>query len=258
SHRDRLFTASADAGKLLASGRFTRLVTHPRKFVVNGLTDTLMPVDFWRYHEESRLFPDPDKPSGPMRDGSGNLTGIVVKVTDRMGDGTEDLRRHVEHGDTTTRERLGIPAGACDLETRAAEVACAWVLSFLLVAVDRSVEVLSAGRHPVSLVEGRFAGRDYLARVCQGLHPSQFEPAAGGGDWRQRLTGWPADAQMRDGRRPGEVLVSVARPSEQLTLRWDNAEEDDADTRRLSSALASGLYWDIGHWHLLRLVPGDA
>jgi hypothetical protein len=253
----RQFVAGPAVRQALTAGRFTREVTHRRKFVVNGLMDTLLPVDFWRHHEDGRLYPDPDRPAGPMRDAADNPTAVMAKVADRLVDGADDVRHWLGHADAAAKERVGVPAGACELGPETAQVRGAWVLSFLLVASDGLVDVMSASRCPARLVEGRFATRDYLARVCQGISPAQLEPDVAGDAWRKRLTSWPADTDVRPGRRPGEALVGVRRPAEQLTPPWADAEEGDAEARRLSGALVSGLYWDVGGWHVLRLVPAD-
>ena len=45
------FVAGPSAAERLKSGFLGREVRHPRVFVVNGLTNTLLPIGFWDAHE---------------------------------------------------------------------------------------------------------------------------------------------------------------------------------------------------------------
>jgi len=74
------FAANDEVRRLLADGQFSRVVTHRRAFLVNGLTDRLLPINFWKLHEDWRLYPNPGSPGGRFRKASGQPTEISVKT----------------------------------------------------------------------------------------------------------------------------------------------------------------------------------
>jgi hypothetical protein len=257
TRQDRAFRAGPEAQQLLQGGAFARIVAHRRKFLVNGLTDELLPIDFWRTHEGCALSLDPDRPGGPVCDEAGNPTGVLVKVADRGVDGAAALHRWLASAAGVDRERLGVPPGAFEFTPEPLSRQAAWVLAFLLVAADGARDIVSAGRGSVRLVDERTSSAEYLGLVCRNLEPESLQPRVDFERLQERLSGWPAGTRLRQAGRPGEVLVSVPTPEKTLPPPWLLGEEDAAENRRATAALVGGLYWEVGLWAVLRLAPGD-
>ena len=130
------FRASSEANRTLTNKEFAKTVLQPRKFIVNGLGDDLLPIDFWRHHEEWRLYPNPEHPAGAFCDAAGQASEITVKIRDRMGCGRENLLQLINAKDSIARDRAGIPRGAFGMIDEPESIEVAWVTSFLLVADD--------------------------------------------------------------------------------------------------------------------------
>jgi len=257
TYREGFFAAGPEAQAQLNRGLFTRQVTHQHKFLVNGLTDRLLPVNFWGAHENWRLYPNPANPEGQFRTASGQATEILIKISDRAATGREDLQRLIDEGDPDTRQRFGIPAGACERPGEPDASRPAWVLGFLLLRADDTLEIYSAHRSPVALLDREPVQKEYLQRVCQGLRSRELnrdQLVGAGGKWRESL---PSGTVLAAGRSPGEVLVRVADPTGLLPHGSEGDEAESSAVRRLSQALLRGRQWEPYSWELLRLVPGD-
>ena len=247
------FTAGPKCSQLLKSGGFSRLVTHERKFVVNGLTDKLLPIDFWRKHKGLRLFPNPSDPNGPMCTESGTPTPVAAKIVDRGVTGRDHLKQLVRNGDATSRQSLGLPAGACELPEDPSAIRIAWVLSFLMVRADASVEALSARRNATVLLERNISSKDYLRQVCQGMESwilNDEAPTQPSEKWCDR---WPDGTQIEQGATSGEVVVTMAEPMQ--LLRYDMDGGVKQKNGRL--LLEQGRDWNPHTFNVYRIVPGD-
>jgi hypothetical protein len=247
------FTAGPKCSQLLKSGGFSRLVTHERKFVVNGLTDKLLPIDFWRKHKGLRLFPNPSDPNGPMCTESGTPTPVAAKIVDRGVTGRDHLKQLVRNGDATSRQSLGLPAGACELPEDPSAIHIAWVLSFLMVRADASVELLSARRNATVLLGRNVASKEYLRHVCQGMEAwilNVGAPTQPSEKWCDR---WPEGTKVEQGATHGEVVVTLAEPMKLLRFDMD-ASVKDKSGRLL---LEQGRDWNPHTFKICRIVPGD-
>jgi hypothetical protein len=243
------YSAGPRARALLAAGEFTRVVEHRRKFLINGLTDRLLPVDFWRVHEDCRLFPNPAAPAAPFRTADGRQTEIEGRLSDRAADGLDDLRRVAGGSDRDEKQRLGVPPGTCEIPGAATACRLSWVAAWALLRRDGGAEVVSAGSPPVPLLDGPAANGDYLRRAVQGLRAGAFDLRAGVPGSVARH--WPADAVVKTGDDPGEVAVGLPE--------WNGSPEGEEDVtrRRLEDDLVRGRVWD---WHtgsLLTVSPAD-
>lgn len=253
AQRGTEFIAGPKCLQLLKSGRFSRLVTHERKFIVNGLTDKLLPIDFWRKHKGLRLFPNPSDPNGPMCTESGTLTPVAAKIVDRGVTGRDHLKQLVRNGDATSRQSLGLPAGACELPEDPSAIRIAWVLGFLVVRADSSVELLSAKRNATVLLGRNFVSKEYLRHVCQGLkswvlsNGASLQPSE---KWRER---WPDGTKVEQGATLGAVVVTLPEPMK--LLRFDM----DAGIKEKSGRLLleQGRDWNPHTFKIYRIAPGD-
>lgn len=243
------YRAGPGARAMLATGEFIRMVEHRRKFLVNGLTDRLLPVDFWRGHDDWRLLPDPSNPEGPFRTADGRPTEIEGRLSDRAVDGVEDLRRVTRVGDRDEKHRLGVPTGSCDVSGEPESCRLSWVTAWVLLHRDGTAEVTSAGSPPASLLEGPSATADYLRRAVQGLRTGAFDLPSGVPTSVTRH--WPATAIVRPGECSGEVCVGLP-PAERPP-----AAGEDRQTLHIEEDLRLGRVWD---WHsgaVLTVQPAD-
>lgn len=242
------YRAGPGARAMLATGEYIRVVEHRRKFLVNGLTGRLLPVAFWRGHDDWRLLPDPSNPEGPFRTTDGRPTEIDGRLSDRAVDGVDDLRRVAGGGDREEKHRLGVPTGSCDVSGEPESCRLNWVTAWVLLHRDGTAEVTSAGSPPVSLLEGPSATADYLRRAVQGLRTGAFDPPSGVPASVTRR--WP-DAVVRPGECSGEVCVGLPR------VDVPPAAGEDRQTHRIEEDLRLGRVWD---WHsgaVLTVQPAD-
>lgn len=247
------YSAGPECGKLVKGDGFERFVTHERKFVVNGLTDQLLPADFWRTHKGLRLFPDPSNPTGPMCIESGQPTPIAARIVDRAVTGHDHLEELANNGDAKMRQEMGVPTGVCERLDEPTAIRIAWVLGFVMMRADDSVEVLSARRYPHVLLDCEMASHEYIRCVCQGLKSSFFnvdrstQPSQ---KWHNR---WPQGTQIEQRPTHGELVVRLADP---IKMTRSNLETgtNDKSTRML---LEHGRDWNSFTYAIYRIVPGD-
>lgn len=243
------YRAGPGARAMLATGEFTRVVEHRRKFLVNGLTDRLLPTDLWRGHDDWRLLPDPSNPEGPFRTADGRPTEIEGRLSDRAVDGVDDLRRVTSGADREEKHRLGVPIGSCDVSGEPESCRLSWVTAWVFLHRDGTAEVTSAGSPPVSLLEGPSATADYLRRAVHGMRTGAFEPPSGVPVSVTRH--WPAAAVVKPGECSGEVCVGLP------PLDVPPAAREDRETHRIEEDLRLGRVWD---WHsgaVLTVQPAD-
>ena len=242
------YSAGPRSRALLASGEFTRVVEHRRKFLVNGLTDRLLPVDFWRRHDEWRIFPDPNAPESPFRTADGRPTEIAARLSDRGApDGFEDLQRLASGSDREEKQRLGIPPGACEILGAATVHQVSWVGAWAMLHPGGSAEIVSTASPAVTLLEGPVANVNYLQEAVQGLRGSAFHIPFGVPEAVTRR--WPRDVVVNAGDVPGEVTAGLPE--------WAGPSEEEAghSRRRIEEDLVRGRAWD---WHsgwLLSVSP---
>jgi hypothetical protein len=252
------FRASSEANRTLTNKEFAKTVLQPRKFIVNGLGDDLLPIDFWRHHEEWRLYPNPEHPAGAFCDAAGQASEITVKIRDRMGCGRENLLQLINAKDSIARDRAGIPRGAFGMIDEPESIEVAWVTSFLLVADDGAISIVSPSKQPLSLLDPKFARKDYLIRICEGLKPRDIDqhafPAAC--DSISRTFG--DCAEITSGDVAGQVLVRVTAGRSAIDRVPGDADRLSRPASRLISALIRGRFWDLNTKFILRMVPADA
>lgn len=247
------YAAGPKCSKILQGDSFLRHVTHERKFLVNGVTDSLLPVEFWRKHNGLRLFPDPDNPNGPMCTESGDRTTFKAKISDRASTGRDHLQQLIRDGDAKLRARFGLPLGACELGEGPPAMRVAWVVGFLLVRSDNSIELMTARRDPVRLLEGIDNPKEYLRHVCQGVKSWNLNvgaPTQPTGKWVDR---WPEGTKFVPGRSHGEVMASLNEPKR--LLRFDS--ETDSRDKNARFLLEQSRDWNAGTLKIYRIIPGD-
>ena len=247
------YSAGPECTELLKSDRFNRYFIQDRKFLVNGLTDRLLPINFWKRHSGLRLFPDATEPSGPMCTESGIPTEIETKLADRGVTGRANLEELIAVGDRDSLEQFGLPPGACATLDPPVSLQINWVLSFLLLRFDSSVEILTARRNPSVLLARKQVTRDYLRRISQGPAKgllSDRAPRQPTDRWRQR---WPAGTEFGAGKTLGEICVSIPEP--EILLKTESSLEKE--TKVAKQLLESGHDWVPPAYSLHRIVPGD-
>lgn len=251
------FSADDEVRQLLDSGQFTRVVTHRRRFLINGLTGKLLPINFWKFHADWRLYPDAGNPDGKFRKASGEPTEISAKIVDRGVTGRDELSRLIRSGDARRRQEYGVPAGSCELPSEPEEIQVSWVLSFLLLRADGSCKLYSAHRSPISLLDDATTSRDYLQTVCQRLKPwilnTESQPSHSD-KWSEDV---PEGAEAFTGRFPGEIFVRLLDPQRMLPLNDSEVPEGESGKRWLRHGLLRGRMWNPYTYKLLRIVPGD-
>ena len=251
-----MFSASDEVRRLLDGDQFTRIVTHSRTFVINGLTGRLLPISFRESHADWQLYPSPENPEGLFRRASGEATEVSVKIVDRAVTGREELQRVIESGDVRWRQEYGVPAGTCEVPSEPDRIEVSWVLAFLLLKADSTCELFSAHRSPVNLLDDATSERDYLRQVCQSLKPWMLDTESA----RSHLQKWCEDVseigEASVGRTPGEVLVRLFAPDRMLRFEDRRTFGENAQLR-FCQALLRGRVWDPFTCALLRIVPGD-
>ena len=65
------FSANDEVRQLLDSEQFTRVVTHRRDFLINGLTGMVLPINFLKSQADWRLHPNLYNPESTFRKASG-------------------------------------------------------------------------------------------------------------------------------------------------------------------------------------------
>ena len=251
-------SASEGVRRLLDGDQFTRIVTHSRTFVINGLTGRLLPISFWDSHGDWKLYPSPENPEGLFMKASGEPTNVSVKIVDRAVTGREELQRVIESGDVMWRQEYGVPPGTCEVPSEPERIELSWVLAFLLLKADSTCELYSAHRSPVNLLDDATSDRDYLRQVCQSLKPWMLDTESA----RSHLQKWSdvvsESGEAGLGRTPGEVLVRLFDPDRTLRFEDSRTRGQDKTLTRLCQALLRGRVWDPYTCNLMRIVPGNA
>ena len=239
-------------------GTFERTIVQRRRFLVNGVTNKLLPIDFLKSRQDFRLFLGDDR-DAPMLDRLGDRSAVSVKVVDRLCFGREHLTDLIRNGDTASREEVGLPKGATGLDLSAPAVCVTnWVLAFILVRRGGAVEVLAAGDHNVWLHDESCSTLHYWKEVCS---PAWFSGDRLATDNETALTilikSWPADIQATFDRKTNQAWITIENLEVNLPLT-NEAEVDENDAmRRLRSALIAGTYWDPKTLLVLHLGAGD-
>ncbi len=253
-----MFSASEEVRRLLNGDQFTRIVTHSRTFVINGLTGGLLPISFWKSHADWQLYPSPENPEKLFKRASGEATKVNVKIVDRAATGREELQRVIESGDVMWRQEYGVPPGTFEVPSEPERIELSWVLAFLLLKADSTCELYSAHRSPVNLLDDATSDRDYLRQVCQSLKPWMLDTESA----RSHLQKWSdvvsESGEAGLGRTPGEVLVRLFDPDRTLRFEDSRTRGQDKTLTRLCQALLRGRVWDPYTCNLMRIVPGNA
>lgn len=248
-----IYEAGPQCIQILQDDRFTRHVTHERKFLVNGVTDSLLPLDFWRQHWGLRLIPDPANPAGPMCTESGTPTSITAKICDRTATGRVHLQNLLRDGDAKSRERFGLPPGACELVDEQPAMRVAWVLGFLMIRSDNSIDLMTARRDPVKLLVGITNPREYARHVLQGIALKNLNVDTSKQPDEKWENQWPDGTKIVPGKRHGEVMVTLIDPNRLLRL------DSESDSKNISARrmLEQGRYWNPYTFKIFRIIPGD-
>lgn len=238
------FSASPEAREVLKKGNYTCIAEHPRKFLVNGLTDKILDKNFWRYHRAWRLQFDPDMDKHCL-DEAGRSTAISVKIIDDGSTGYDHLQLLTKSINTAARKKAGIPEGGCGCNDELESRFCSSVAAFLLIDVRETCSIVTLAKDPVSLLEDRLTRKEYLNEVCRGIQ-----------DLGDNMPNTYAKA-CKDLDSTFQGRASVI-PTEFLgTVRIELHDTINTEFARLTRALIEGLYWDHHHF-LFRLVPADA
>jgi hypothetical protein len=252
------FSANAESSQVIVEGEFSKVIQQERKFIVNGVDDTLLPIHFLRQHSPWWLYPDPKK-SGQLLTASGEAAKITRVMSDRMGSGREDLQRWINSSDIDGRKMLGIPPGGFGDVEEPESVESVWITSFLLVDVTGSLSMTSLHRNAVPLLDSKLATSEYLLQVCKRLKSRDIdhEDFLTALDELNRRFGDFAD--LSQGENCGEVGVSVADVHKMvLSVPGSTNADVPEPLAQLTNVLLRGRYWCYGKWFVLYLVPGDA
>ena len=252
------------------SGFLGREVRHQRKFVVNGLTGMLLPINFWDTNETWRLTIDPNSPNGPMRDALGELTAIFSLISDVMADGLADLKRHLGSTDVEARRNIGIPEGAIELlSNQPQETEVGWVLAFLLVRTDGSVDIVTAADSSLSILDDATRHKEYLGRICRRLAKHALDAAIDEEAIAKQFDEWPQGVSAFRVAGGDSYCVYVDDPEKLLWLHDDAmdlagdeggeqvAKQGSKACRWLARALVEGTYWVRDCGTIIRLVAGN-
>jgi hypothetical protein len=254
------YAAGPGTRSRIESGFLGQDVKQSRTFVVNGITGDLLPIQFWRGREDSRLAIDRDEPHGPLRDPLGEETVVERIISDGMVDGRPDLERHLGSRDVEKRQSLGIPEGAHALQARnpVGIVENSWVLAFLLVFEGDSPEIVTAGTNPLPLLDPATRNKDYLSKVCRRLRPDDLDPSAKPEAMNKAFDRWPTGISVIHDPVQNRYRVRVDRPQERLVLHEaDSPPKKEDDCRWLARALVEGIEWIRETGAIIRLAPGD-
>lgn len=213
----------------------------------------ILPNSFWNTHQAWRLYPDSGNPDGAMRTASGQTTPIVARIVDRGVTGKDHLQRLVEGGTTGLRETLGVPPGVCEPIADPSAVRIVWVAGFLVLRADDSVQVLSARRQPITILERKTFTKDYLRRVLQGLKPRVLDQDRSERTHEKWLRRWPQGTECCAGRECGELVIRVPDPEKML----QSPSGESAETQNIRMLLERGRDWDPFTYAIYRFVPGD-
>jgi len=244
----------------LAEDKFSKLVEHQYRFVVNGVTGTLLPISFWKWRDEFRITVRFDEGGETIEDADGNKLALRAWLLGHGATGAEELKRLISTPEASEKDEIGVPAGAFALKTQyPVASASSWVLAFVFVLEDSTLEVTAAGEGSLSLLAPGYTDPIYWRKACRG---TEFRPWLLDAEWRDEdlhsLEGiWPEGTNIEPGNGRGELLISVPFPHQNLV--WKIASDDDkANERiRLREALIEGVLWNPYTCNLHLLRAGD-
>ena len=226
--------------------------THERKFLHDGLTGELLPIDFLEKSRSIRLFPleiEPEK----MTDRKKQPVHVHLRLSPSFADGSVSLKTIVESTDYERRVLLGVPNGAFALaETTPLSQKRAWLLVFALLHQNGEMQIVHEVDSAITLPEGNFPNLKSYLKSFPKIR-SKFDQNTSGEN-----TSKDKSSLGITERSSGKMVVSLDGLDPPLTLRdFGNNELKDQSRQRLARILARGENWDAKTGALTKLVPGD-
>lgn len=231
---------------------FTTERVHERKFVVNGLTDTLLPVNFWGRHDRWKvIYLGGSKGFVDVFGKKAVSLNTSISVADATGN--SDLASVVNSMDMERRKLVGVPESAVKLKPDSPpDLKMGWVVAVLLVDSTGGVSVRSAMGD--LLVDSGDSCAGSLQHVCQRLPRGFFEKGRTG----RPPDVWPEEVEIEWDDNAASCRVRVPDPEVNLSVYSVANETTDIGFELLGHALRRGMFWETKTGDLLRVSPGDA
>lgn len=247
------YTPSAGLLKQKSLESLTKSVCLSRKFIVNGVTGKLLPVDFWNSHDNFRMRQELSQGNSTCLDDLDKEVPVWT-ILQNSGDlGTNDINDWIKAPDQELKRLFGIPEGAtglaCDYPL---ESNTEWVLGFILVYKDETSKVVSCTNS--ELIPRSSETREYLLLIIQGqkLNPKYLSLPSQDDRLKMKL---PEGAAIVKNTKDNNIFITVTNPDEILKVDYDG--DDSNEQKRFLDALIDGLWWNPYLFTVDFLVPGD-
>lgn len=252
------YVAGGELRERLKEESFSRMVVQRHRFLINGVTGTLLPVNFWKRRDDLRLTVRANGTSEIISEPGGQPLSIRAWTPGRLVDGADALRALIDSGDATAKANAGVPEGATGLaEPGASEISSGWVLSTLLMRDGGSVDIIAAGEGTFSLVLPPIAHAEYWRITSRPPALRSFFETSAEEDLEALARRWPSGTQIYRDRQAGQLRVQVKDPEQNLSWEIAADGEEASEQRRLREALIEGVWWNPTSCFVSRLVPHD-
>ena len=145
--------------------RFHAETTHARRFILNGLTGELLPIDYAQVADEERLYPHDEKFA--VNDMNGQPTRLRAFLQHSIHDERECLLEVADQASAERKRELGVPQELIEvIEQDYAKRETLWIPAFLLLDTGGSAEIRGMRPGGTILLDDRHATPDWLREAC--------------------------------------------------------------------------------------------
>jgi hypothetical protein len=248
---DQYYTIGKKGVEIIESDLYTRRNKQRRKYVINGLTDELLPFDFWKGQKHSTLLPTKNA-RNKMQTSTGDTSDVNLKMVDRSVSGEKHISKLISEGSIEQKKLVGLSVDTTHATPDISTTVRKWVAAFILVYGDKQVQVVSAFGNHTFIPKGDRPKR-YFRDICRGderrhlKKGHSFFPDSG---WK---SSWPEKTRIKKSRRTGDVLIKIPQIDELDYVQSDKSKE------WMSDALREGHRWEhySGNVYYMRPATKD-
>lgn len=226
---------------------FYKIVEQEFSFIFNGITGELLPVRFWKNHEEAEIniFQDNDNAI------SSRLLHLKAAIIN------SNIKPCAKHQSSDKRAELGLPAGYMDVtDTVPIREKSSWVIAFIFIYASGKIAIRTAGNPSLDLGFPKESISEYLKNTSGGLRWKD--------DWLRTdliMDDFPKVSGVSIKHiKNGLLKVSFEHPGD--ILSWKhllNNECEDDSINNIAWNLLHG--WDWGtcksNFLVTKFTPGD-
>lgn len=224
--------------------------THARRFIFNGVTGQVLPIDFAQVADEERLYPHED--GCEVYDMNGQKTRLRAYLKHHIHDERAGLMDVVIQGSAKRKQELGVPQELIEVSEQVfSQRETVWIPAFLLIDTAGSAEVRGMLAGGTTLLDERHATRDWLNKACK--RRVSLVPKVDAKEFQKEVSdAFPGIVVLGTDDRNRVRLAGDEDAWE--TIRFSKPDKNSA---WLAIALSRGYWWDTGRGEVVVLTPAS-